>query len=65
MGILASQHFPDGTIIRLHVSSSTGIEVRFLAAEIRHSTSLSDGRWILGCKLLLPLTATEVSAFGR
>jgi hypothetical protein len=64
LGIHSTRYLCRGSHVGVHVPGPKGPAVKYLAAEVRHATSQPGGGWILGCKLLRPLTVDEVMVLG-
>jgi hypothetical protein len=64
IGILTSRYLSPKTTIGIHLPAFDDMPLRYLSAEVRHATAQPDGMWLLGCKLLRPLTIDEIMGFG-
>jgi SulP family sulfate permease len=62
IGLLLPQPVPAGTRITVQVAVPAGAEVGDLTADVAHSTERHGGKWLVGCRLHVPLREEQVEA---
>jgi hypothetical protein len=59
--LVSNYRFPLGTALRLHVSGADELAPHALTAEVVHDCRRSDGRWIMGCRLVNLMSEKELA----
>jgi hypothetical protein len=60
VGLTLSHAFRPGTALLLELRTTVRGQVLPIRAEVVHATAVTDGRWIVGCRWLSPLTDDEL-----
>jgi PilZ domain len=59
--LASSCRLPLGTALRLHVNGADELAPRALTAEVVHDCAQSDGRWVMGCRLINLMSEKELA----
>jgi len=62
IGLLMSQSFPAGTVLRVELHNLNEGYARTLLARVAHSTDQGDDTWLVGCVFADPLSDEEVQS---
>ena len=62
VGLLLTQPLAAGTLLLLHLKSTSGDRCYELAGQVIHSTTQTDGDWLIGCLFADPLTPDDLDA---
>jgi hypothetical protein len=60
LGIIMERGFEVGTGLAIRLDPGQTDKAAVLMAEVRHSSQLSDGSWLVGCSLARELSAFEL-----
>jgi hypothetical protein len=64
LGLVLNRRFEPGTVITVDLPFGEGCS-RLLLARVVHSVAGPGGGWIVGCKLVSPLTGDELALLGE
>jgi len=60
IGLLLGRRFEPGALLSIELTESTGDRQRLLLARVAHATQQADGKWLVGCTLVNPVTEEEI-----
>lgn len=62
IGLLLGRRFEPGALLSIELTESTGDRQRLLLARVAHATQQAEGKWLVGCTLVNPVTEEEIQA---
>jgi hypothetical protein len=63
IGFISRKQLDQGSALLVHVKNSKSFS-RSLRAQVKHTTRLDDGSWLIGCALVDTLSKSELADLG-
>ena len=60
IGLLLSRRFEPGALLSIELNESNEGGQRLLLAQVAHATPQPEGKWLIGCTLVNPLSEDEI-----